>query len=355
MSSISKFGSEAKFPNGISPLAVPFDILMVGGGGGGGACDITFNRRAGGGGGGGAVIEVHNIPLLKGKEYRFVTGSGGRAATQSLTALDGGNTRFENFDLAPFFPSEYGQFSALGGCAGGTYLPVVVDSYDAGLRDPTVRGTTGCGGGGASGATGISNNNIANTRFSQGTPSNYGDGIQKSHIINEFGSVTSIIFSGYKGGNGFPFRQPLNNVAENYSGGGGGGAGGPGRDGFSVGSTLLYGGNGGPPYKPKWITRYNGIPIRLGSGGGGQIRGTTLTAGSTAGDNVIIVEGSGGNAGTTEGVRGLSGTIYISYPTSYGALLFTNDLQTPDTTSRPGYYIYKSNFGSLTGFFTVPS
>jgi hypothetical protein len=302
--------------------SISVDYLVVAGGGGGGS-------HVGGGGGGGGFLTGTQTGLSTGTFYTITVGAGGSVvANSNLQGGTGANSVFNNI-------------TATGGGGGGTW---------AGAGN--VSGVSGGSGGGAGGGA-------------DGSGSATGG--------------TGVVGQGFNGGNTGP-RTSLNS-----SGAGGGGAsaaganrpdsssadklnGGAGTLSTILGTPYYFSGGGGPG-------TYSSVPGGdggTGGGGGGCSTGTTGGTGSTtsinpAGNGQSATSGGTGGSGATNsgggggggsggsvgtGGSGGSGIVVVKAPSAYTGTFSAGLTVSTDTTSAPGYKIYRVTAGTGTVTFS---
>jgi hypothetical protein len=282
------------------------ECLVVAGGGGGG-------YDAGGGGGAGGFVYKESFNVSVGSTYQITVGAAGSASTGSA-ATNGGNSVFGSLTAigggrgSDGIAGSGSQQGADGGSGGGSsYKP-----GQSGTQNYVIDGGAGTSGQGNYGGTGYHVNSQAACGGGGGGAGGSGtDMVQNGSNINPRAAGD--------GGNGLPCN--ITGTSVFYAGGGGGGAN---NDAGNTGP----GGRGG-----------------LGGGGDGSRTGN----GSSATANT----GGGGGAGCRvggNGGAGGSGVVIIAYPNTYpnissisGSLTYTLD-----TTTRPGYKVYRFTQGSAT-------
>lgn len=229
------------------PLAIRFDVALVGGGGGGGGgrCSETGNSRPGGAGGGAAAAQYLTLPAASHGTTEAVTiGAGGTAGAAAGAAAANGT------------PGGPGGVTSLGGLvraeggAGGTGGGSATTS--AGGAAPVV-GTFGASGNGGNAAS--TSNGIAGGRGAVGGGGG-GGSMDAANVLRQpaaggFGSGHSVAtaMGGSQGSNGT--RQGGSGAditdADIQMGGGGGGGGyfGSSANGGGGGDGGAPGGGGG--------------------------------------------------------------------------------------------------------------
>jgi hypothetical protein len=285
----------------------PTEYLVVAGGGGGG--NATGTNWGSGGGAGAGGYRTGTLSLTKGLQYLVAVGNGGVGAPKGSTsnnATNGGDSTFSsivsagggaggsaNFNGASGGSGGGGGYNMRSGGSGNT--PTQSPSQGSNGGSDTITSAAG-GGGGASTAGGNS---------SSGLSGNGGAGASSSI------TGTSVTYAGGGGGG----------VYNGLATAGAGGAGGGGAAGVSSSSAS----NPGNP----------GLANTGGGGGGGS------SAGSLGADNA----GAGGAGG--------SGVVVIAYPntTSNIASIPGTLTYTLDTSSRPGYRVYRFTAGTGTVTF----
>ena len=301
--------------------SISVDYLVVAGGGGGGS-------HVGGGGGGGGFLTGTQTGLSTGTFYTITVGAGGSVvANSNLQGGNGANSVFNNI-------------TSTGGGGGGTW---------AGAGN--VSGISGGSGGGAGGGA-------------DGSGSATGG--------------TGVVGQGFNGGNTGP------RTSTNSSGAGGGGAsaaganrpdssnsdklnGGAGSLSTILGTPYYFSGGGGPG-------TYNAVLGGDGGTGGGGGGASSASTGGTGSNTSINTAGNGasgagsaGGAGATNsgggggggagggvgtGGAGGSGIVVVKTSAAYTGTFSAGLTVTTDTTSAPGYKIYKVTAGTGTVTFS---
>jgi len=289
-------------------------LLVAGGGGGGG--------QAGGGGGAGGFRTGPSLSVSASVNYTISVGAGGAGASSNASAGSKGVDSYISGSTITESPSGAGTntIRSYGGGGGA--------SRDGGPSG----GSGGSGGGGAGGyQTGGGVGNSPATSPSQG---------------NTGGGGTSNQGTNSAGGGGGGATQTGTNGATSAGGKGGNGASSS-ISGVSV--TYAGGGGGGTIYD-------TGFPGGAGGTGGGGTGGVGIGCGTSGSPNT-----GGGGGGTNCAAPSLgaggSGIVIIAYSSSYaslasvGAGLISNGSggnTSPDTSSRPGYKVYKFTGGTGT-------
>jgi hypothetical protein len=312
MSVLSQFLSGSAF-------GVPGHIIIGGAGGGGGGGNV---RPAGGGGGG--TVSYGTFPLATNYTYNVIIAAGGAGGATGAQGSTASTTIF-------------GPISTYGGGGGGA-------GSNAGPT--TVNNATLCFGN--TGAPGVPNG----TGSSTGQPLlNYF--YYPSGLIAGNGSPHNPygIFFSY-GGN---YGGSVTNATWGAPGGAGAGGAGNGQVGNASGANGGSSSNGFDIYGTGTY-----INLALGGGGGGGAtaggtggvtQGTAFGTGGGTGQSPTTVgsagaanrgTGGGGGASTTNtvGLNGGSGVVIIAYPDAFPAAIVTGSPEL-DTTSRPGYRIYR--------------
>lgn len=273
-----------------SPYIAPFalDYLVIAGGGAGGSD---------GGGGGAGGYRTGNLTVTTGNVYSITVGAGG---SRSIPAA--GN---------PGSSSIFSTITSAGGGGGG--------GPDNGLSG-------GSGGGGGYGSVGVGTSggsgNTPPTSPPQGNPGGTGIWLSNAQRFGGGGGAgaagenydTDGSNQGGDGGDGSPSLITGANVV--YAGGGGGGA---------VTGTAGTGGNGG--------------------GGAGATGSNQATAGTTNTGG-----GGGGSASfSAGGGNGGSGIVVLAHANTLPSATITAGLTyTTNTTSRPGFIVYRFTAGTGT-------
>jgi len=283
------------------------EYLVVAGGGGGG--NATGTNWGSGGGGGAGGFRTGTMTLTRGSNYTVTVGQGGTGAPKGSSANDatpGGNSVFNNITSA-------------GGGIGGSA------NFDGGAG--------GSGGGGGYNLRVAGSGNIPSVSPSQGN-----NGGSNSHTPSAgggggAGAVGQNGVSGQAGAGGVGVQSSITGTATYYAGGGGGGY-------YDGGGAAGQGGSGGGGAGGTTSNSVSnpGNPGTANTGGGGG-------GGSSAGSLGQSQAGAGGNGG--------SGVVVIAYPAveSNIATIPGTITYTLDTTSRPGYKIYKFTAGTGTVTF----
>jgi hypothetical protein len=277
-------------PNIISSV----EYLVVAGGAGGG--DGSFYYTAGGGGAGGLLAGT--LPVSEGTTYAITIGGGGPRATNGSNSTFSSITTIGGGAGVNAFGGSAGGSGGGGGCwfqdsyasgpgGAGTVGPPR-QGYSGGASGTLGEGRTAGGGGGAGGPGG--------TGTTRTVPANGGIGAQSS----------------------------ITGVSTYYAGGGAAGAGGY--------DTV--------PFSP--------LPYPTGGAGGGGNGGPTNIDGTTN-------TGGGGSGGTGDqyyarnGGVGGSGIVILAFNAFYNSLTISAGLTyILDTSSRPGYKVYKFTAGTGT-------
>jgi hypothetical protein len=287
-----------------SKLLIPVEYLLVAGGGGG-AGGVTGDGSSGGGGAGGL--------LYGNKTFNFNTSCLITVGTGGSGGL-GLGTGGSNYSLRNGTNGNNSVFDNLTSIGGGSGK----------CQDGTSGNSGGSGGGGAGGGSPLPGAGGAGT---SGQGNSGGSGQQSPYGGGGGGGAGSAGGSnGGSGGAGLSYS--ITGQSLSYAGGGGSGSNNYGvAGGFSGGSGV--GGNGA-----------------TGTGVGGNGAANTGSGGGAGGGNGS--PGSGGNAGA-----GGSGVVILAYPNSNpnittipGTLTYTLD-----TTTRPGYKVYRFTAGTGTVTF----
>lgn len=275
----------------ISDATIPFlvEYLVVAGGGGGGY------QQGGGGGAGGYQYSTY-IPTVN-DVVTLTVGAGGAGATSNTTGTGGSDSVF--------------RISSTGGGKGGS-------NYSSG-GSLALAGNGGSGGGGGvntllygNGTAGQGNNGGASGNTGQG------GGGGGAGAVGGLATVTPMV----AGNGGIGKSTSIAGTATYFAGGGGGGSWGTG--------TAGTGGTGGGGNGSASTTGFAGTINTGGGGGGGAQVNSTMYGGGAGGSGVVI----------------------LAYPVIYPAIttIGAGLVYALDTTSRPGYYVYK--FTSGTGTIT---
>lgn len=273
------------------PTSVEYLIVGAGGGGRGGTgCCV-------GGSGGGAGGYLYGIQkLIPGRSYNFVVGSGvyedngGHSTAVGMTAFGGGRGYGYN-----------GRTSSRGGSGGGGQWE----------GTPPTTGYPGFPGQGYDG----------------------GDNLQSGVQLG-------------LGGGGGASQEGAPGSTANYDNAPG--PGGNGRISLITGQKNWYAGGGGAGVRNNYVSNYTGMVGGYGGGGKGSDRQTNNPAN---GDSNTGGGGGGGfgNSGGS-GSTGGSGVIIIAYSNNYSNInsIGAGLTYTLDTTTRPGYKVYRFTSGSGT-------
>lgn len=313
MSTLSQF-----LAGNVFEFDVPAQILVVGGGGGGGG-----GGTSGAGGGAGGMLLYGFVPMLSAYTYTVTIGGGGAGASVINTQGSNGTMScIDNYvcygggggggaNIASVTATGYGRIAAnmggSGGATSGTYnppSPMFSSALKVSTSAPVITAFGNAGGNGSAGASGGGGG---------------GAGV--------LGGGTSTGTIGGAGGSGFSTLSNFNlyrtTTEQIYGAGGGGGADGS-------GSASNGGSNGS-------------------SGAGGNGASITVPATSASANSG---SGGGGGADSTfqSGASGGSGIVLICYPDSFQAATTTGS-PAVDTTSNPGYRIYKY---TASGTFLIP-
>jgi hypothetical protein len=288
------------------------EILVVAGGGGGGYHGGT---GVNGGGGAGGLAYASAFSIFSGN-YLVSVGAGGSGGTLT-SSVKRGNSGTD---------SRFGSIIAKGGGYGG-----------AGNETSSYNGGAGGSGGGATGEiTGLAGSTTQSSGsgyIGYGFAGGVGSANNGSHAGGGGGGAGSV------GGNGFS-----NGTADR------GGSGGTGRAYSITGTSQFYaaGGGGG-----SYISNENYITPRASGIGGRGYYANGETKMSTPEIDGVANTGSGGG-----GVRystldragnGSDGVVIVAYPNTYPSLTVPGTLTyTLDTTTRPGYKVYRFTAGSGT-------
>jgi hypothetical protein len=267
------------------------EYLIVGGGGGGGY------RGDGSGGGGAGGFLTGQLDYSPGATFSVTVGNGGSEGTNGQNSV-------------------LGDLVALGGGAGGNN---VFPSGNAGASGGG-QGRDGCGSAGIGTEGQGFKGGEANCGGYQSAGGGGGAGQSGFNGSSDYSGISG---STARGGDGK--KSSITGTATYYAGGGGGG--------YNGGATEEAG--------------------RGGLGGGGN--GAGHTGSGTAGQANTGGGGGGGGGGAGGGGHsgsGGSGVVILAY--SGAPLVITGALTyTVDTTSRPGYRVYKFTAGS--GEITISS
>jgi hypothetical protein len=320
-------------PNGCTSISA----VVVGGGGGGAGCDGAQVRNETNNGGGGGGLAYGTIAVTPGETLTVVVGAGGPAGGDDSNGLVGGDSTIIRSGTT---------LLSGGGGAGGQYRS---------------QGFTSAGG--ASGGT---------ARIGGGSGGNSGAGSGVSGATGGGGA------GGYSGNGGNGGAQS----AAGSAGAGGGAGGGGGFGGQS--DTLRAGGGGGVGIRGTGSNGSAGV-INGGGGGGGSAL-TSVTEGTSGGNNTSGLGGTYGGGGggkadaftasgtaTPTGGAGTGGAVRIvwgtgrSYP-STGLTNFTtvvgydNALHSAQLINSPtynssngGYLVFNGTNQYVTSSFTIAS
>ncbi len=286
------------------------EYLVVGGGGGGGGV-------IGGGGGGGGVLTGSKV-LNTGELALVQVGQGGAGGwswnSEAQAGQPGWSSRFSNndpsvgaFNLGK--TASQWDFTALGGGHGGTH----------GGADGRTLGQSGASAGGSG-----NNLTVVAGTPGQGNAGGGGDGNRGGGGGGAGGAGET---RGASGGNGGPgVMVSITGVTSCYGAGGGGGT----RSGHGSGGTGGCSGVGGNGGTTDWSRSAGHGASNTGSGGGGgghngSWNGSVQSAGS-GGSGVVVIASAGQPLASIS-----SGLTY-----------------TLDTSSRPGFWIYRFTAGSGT-------
>ena len=246
--------------------AMTIDLFLVGGGGSGDYGVSTIYPRTVNGGGGGYTKTYKNIVLSANMAYTVAVGAGG-VCVQDVGGSDGG-------------ASAFGNFSALGGKAGGGRGGAGGSGGGAGgAYDYGNKRYVGGGNGGSNGSHGVTTASDRDTAVG---------GLGQGTNTLEFGEAGGELYSGGGGGGGYSYDDDTNSRIV-YLKAGNGGAGGS--------ASLTSGGGVGTTGFPTQPTIGGQSPqiTRAGGGGGGY--------------------GGGGGAGSSEykgtGGSGCQGIVII--------------------------------------------
>jgi hypothetical protein len=263
-------------------VGIPVSFLVVAGGASGGCL-------GGGGGAGGITEQTLNAPLRS--AISLIVGAGGAIATASVAPSNGSNSKF--------------LMEMIGGGKGG-YAPTGIAAGDGGSGGGTNRG---------------------------------------SPIV--IGNALNLLYGNNGGGN----TGSVSPDNYNYMGGGGGGgsaagsaaanttagAGGAGRSSSITGTATTYAGGGGGSGATSFRITTAGTG---GAGGGGA--GSNTGAG-TAG--TVNTGGGGGGGAYTSSYQnsgaGGSGIVVIKIQSIYSATFSAGVTATLDSSTVPGYKIYR--------------
>jgi hypothetical protein len=293
---------DSLWPSAVEPIQI--ELLLIGGGGGGGV--------GGGGGAGGLIYYGPQSPNTA--QYLTIIGTYNISIGLGGTGKQGSGL-ISNNGQNSVFSGSYNSLNliAFGGGSGATSST----SNGGGASGTGYKGSNGGSGGGAGGNANVTGNTVSGGSGVSGQGYNGGSmigekGCSPSAGGGGAGGAAANVTGGSPTNGGIGLQYNITGSSLYYAGGGGGGS-------FCAGSAV-----GG-----------------LGGGGNGSANGANATNGTanTGG-------GGGGNGGSNNGGSGGSGVVIIAYQGSTLSNIDANLVYTLDTTSRPGFNIYKFTSGS---------